>query len=111
MDIELVSELFTRTLDAGRILGEDASFLKQVETARGKLPPFEIGKQGRLQEWQQDYDDAEPGHRHSLTFGHFSRARRSIYEIRLNLPRQRVKHSRSALSMAAGKQVGRAHGW
>jgi alpha-L-fucosidase 2 len=64
MDIELVRELFTRTLDAGRILAEDASFLKQVEDARGKLPPFAIGKQGRLQEWQQDYDDAEPGHRH-----------------------------------------------
>jgi alpha-L-fucosidase 2 len=64
MDIEIVRELFTRTLDAGRILGEDASFLKQVETAHGKLPPFAIGRQGRLQEWQQDYDDAEPGHRH-----------------------------------------------
>ena len=64
MDIEIVRELFTRTLEAGRILGQDASFLKQIETARGKLPPFAIGRQGRLQEWQQDYDDAEPGHRH-----------------------------------------------
>ena len=64
MDIELVRELFTRTLAAGHILGEDESFLKQVETARSKLPPFAIGKQGRLQEWQQDYEDAEPGHRH-----------------------------------------------
>ena len=34
MDIEIVRELFTRTLDAGRILGEDAAFLKQVEDAR-----------------------------------------------------------------------------
>ena len=64
MDIELVRELFTRTLDAGRILGEDESFLKQIEAARSKLPPFSIGKQGQLQEWQQDYDEAEPGHRH-----------------------------------------------
>jgi alpha-L-fucosidase 2 len=64
MDIEILRELFTRTLDAGRILGQDPSFLKQVETARSKLPPFAIGRQGRLQEWQQDYDDAEPGHRH-----------------------------------------------
>lgn len=64
MDIELVRALFTRTLDAGRILGEDAAFLKQIENARSKLPPFQIGRQGRLQEWQHDYDDAEPGHRH-----------------------------------------------
>jgi alpha-L-fucosidase 2 len=64
MDIEIVRELFTRTLDAGRILGEDASFLKQVDEARSKLPPFEIGKFGQLQEWQRDYDEPEPGHRH-----------------------------------------------
>jgi alpha-L-fucosidase 2 len=64
MDIEIVRELFTRTLDAGRILGEDAAFLKQVEDARGKLPPFAIGKFGQLQEWQLDYDENEPGHRH-----------------------------------------------
>ena len=64
MDIEILRELFTRTLDAGRILGEDAAFLKQVENARAKLPPFAIGKLGQLQEWQRDYDEPEPGHRH-----------------------------------------------
>jgi alpha-L-fucosidase 2 len=64
MDIEIVRELFTRTIDAGHILGEDSDFLNQVEAARAKLPPFQIGKLGQLQEWQVDYDEAEPGHRH-----------------------------------------------
>jgi len=64
MDIEILRELFTRTLDTGKILGEDAAFLKQVEDARSKLPPFAIGKLGQLQEWQRDYDESEPGHRH-----------------------------------------------
>ena len=64
MDIEIVRELFTRTLDAGRILTQDAGFLKQVEQARAKLPAFAIGKAGQLQEWQKDYAEAEPGHRH-----------------------------------------------
>ncbi len=64
MDIEILRELFTRTLDAGKILDEDAAFLKQVEDARSKLPTFAIGKLGQLQEWQRDYDEAEPGHRH-----------------------------------------------
>ena len=64
MDIEIVRELFTRTLDAGRILGEDAEFLKQVENSLGKLPPFAVGQHGQLQEWQRDYEEAEPGHRH-----------------------------------------------
>ena len=64
MDIEILRELFTRTLDAGRILGEDDEFLQQIEKARGKLPPFQIGRYGQLQEWQQDYTENEPGHRH-----------------------------------------------
>jgi alpha-L-fucosidase 2 len=64
MDIEIVRELFTRTLDAGRILGEDPGFLKQVMEATDKLPSFAVGKHGQLQEWQQDYDEPEPGHRH-----------------------------------------------
>jgi alpha-L-fucosidase 2 len=64
MDIEIVRELFSRTLDAGRILGEEPAFLQQVEDAQKKLPPFAIGKFGQLQEWQRDYDEAEPGHRH-----------------------------------------------
>ena len=64
MDIEIVRELFSRTLDAGRILGEDQNFLKQVQAAKEKLPPFEVGKHGQLQEWQRDYDEPEPGHRH-----------------------------------------------
>ena len=64
MDIEIARELFTRTLQAGHILGEDPAFLKQVEDAQKKLPPFKVGKFGQLQEWQYDYDESEPGHRH-----------------------------------------------
>jgi alpha-L-fucosidase 2 len=64
MDIEIVRELFMRTLNAGGILGEDVEFLKQIKDSLGKLPPFEVGQHGQLQEWQRDYDEAEPGHRH-----------------------------------------------
>jgi alpha-L-fucosidase 2 len=64
MDIEILRELFTRTLQAGKLLQEDSEFLHQVEQARDKLPPFKIGKLGQLQEWQQDYDENDPGHRH-----------------------------------------------
>ncbi|HTM17613.1 MAG TPA: glycoside hydrolase family 95 protein, partial [Terracidiphilus sp.] len=64
MDIEIVRELFARTLDAGRILSEDPAFLNQIKSAMDKLPPFAVGKHGQLQEWQRDYDEPEPGHRH-----------------------------------------------
>lgn len=64
MDIEIVRELFTRTLDSGRLLHADPAFLKQVEEARAKLLPFQVGKLGQLQEWAQDYTEDAPGHRH-----------------------------------------------
>jgi alpha-L-fucosidase 2 len=64
MDIEIIRELFTRTLAAGHILNQEPAFLKQIEDARAKLPPFQVGKLGQLQEWQRDYDESAPGHRH-----------------------------------------------
>ena len=32
--------------------------------ARASLPALKIGKHGQLQEWLEDYDEPEPGHRH-----------------------------------------------
>ncbi|AFL89156.1 hypothetical protein Terro_2921 [Terriglobus roseus DSM 18391] len=64
MDIEIVRELFQRTMQAGTILGEDAAFLQQVRQASDRLPPFHVGSLGQLQEWQQDYQEDAPGHRH-----------------------------------------------
>lgn len=64
MDMEIVRELFTRTLDSGRVLHEDPAFLKQVQDARAKLLPFQVGKLGQLQEWPLDYTEDAPGHRH-----------------------------------------------
>ena len=29
-----------------------------------KLPPLKIGKHGQIQEWLEDYDEQDPGHRH-----------------------------------------------
>jgi alpha-L-fucosidase 2 len=46
------------------LLGVDVNFRNKVSAARNKLPRLKIGKHGQLQEWQEDYDDADPGHRH-----------------------------------------------
>ena len=64
MDVETVRELFERTIQASEILQMDPSFRAQVQAAQAKLPPFQIGHRGNLQEWPLDSDDAEPGHRH-----------------------------------------------
>ena len=64
MDTEIAHALFTRVLESARILGVDEEFGKRVEVARSRLVPFRIGKHGQLQEWMEDYDEPEPGHRH-----------------------------------------------
>jgi len=64
MDTEITRALFTRVLQAGELLGQDAAFRRQVGMARDRLPPFKVGKHGQLQEWLEDLEEADPGHRH-----------------------------------------------
>ena len=64
MDTEIAYALFSRVLESEQVLGVDEAFGKRVSAARARLTPFRIGKHGQLQEWLEDYDEAEPGHRH-----------------------------------------------
>jgi alpha-L-fucosidase 2 len=64
MDTEIARALFTRVIQAGEILGVDAAFRREVSQARDRLPPFKVGKHGQLQEWLDDLEEADPGHRH-----------------------------------------------
>ena len=64
MDHEIARALFRTVVRSAEILGVDAEFVSRVRHAERKLPPFQIGKHGQLQEWMQDYDEPEPGHRH-----------------------------------------------
>ncbi len=41
-----------------------ADFIKQVEKACSGLKPTQIGSDGRILEWQEEYEEWEPGHRH-----------------------------------------------
>jgi alpha-L-fucosidase 2 len=64
MDTEIAYALFGRTMQASEILGVDETFRKQLESARARLAPLKIGRYGQLQEWLEDYDERDPGHRH-----------------------------------------------
>jgi alpha-L-fucosidase 2 len=64
MDFGIIRELFGDTLKAAEVLGEDAAFRERLQIALGRLPPYQVGKHGQLQEWLSDFDEAEPGHRH-----------------------------------------------
>ncbi len=64
MDLALIRELFGNCIEAARILGADAGFAAQLESARRRLPPYQIGRYGQLQEWSRDFEERTPGQRH-----------------------------------------------
>jgi alpha-L-fucosidase 2 len=64
MDTEIIRAIFDRVSRSSKILGIDDALRAQVEAAAKRLPPFKVGKTGALQEWNEDYDETEPGHRH-----------------------------------------------
>ena len=64
MDTQIAHLLFSRVISASEILKIDPEFRRRVIDARSKLAPLKIGKHGQIQEWLEDYDEQEPGHRH-----------------------------------------------
>jgi alpha-L-fucosidase 2 len=64
MDTQIAHALFTHVIDASEILGIEPAFRRRLSEARAKLPPIKIGKHGQIQEWLEDYDEQDPGHRH-----------------------------------------------
>lgn len=64
MDNQLIRELFRNTMQAADILKIDDDFSVKLADASDKLPPNQIGSDGRLMEWLEEYEEAEPQHRH-----------------------------------------------
>jgi alpha-L-fucosidase 2 len=64
MDFGIIRELFGGCLRAAEVLGQDPEFRERLRRALDRLPPYQVGKHGQLQEWLKDFDEAEPGHRH-----------------------------------------------
>ncbi|HTJ52257.1 MAG TPA: glycoside hydrolase family 95 protein, partial [Cyclobacteriaceae bacterium] len=72
MDMSIMRDLFSNLIQASEKLGVDEEFRKVLIDKRAKLLPLQIGKKGNLQEWSEDWDDAEVTHRHiSHLFGLF----------------------------------------
>lgn len=64
MDQILVRELFEFCLMSAELLDRDEDFQRVLQEAISMLPPLQIGKKGQLQEWLEDYEEAQPEHRH-----------------------------------------------
>lgn len=63
-DRALVTSLADSCLTAGRILGDDSSFLTELHAMRDRIAPVEIAPDGRILEWDKPYPEPYPYHRH-----------------------------------------------
>ena len=65
MDQQVIQEVFINYLKACQELGETNELMRKIEVQLAQLRPgFVIGSDGRILEWDREYDEPEPGHRH-----------------------------------------------
>ena len=62
--MQILTDLFGYYAQACEVLGLDEKYAKKVLAARARLVPPQIGKDGTLQEWTEDYGQLEDKHRH-----------------------------------------------
>ncbi len=71
MDVAIMRELFPHCIEASRILGVDADFRAKLEDALTKIPPYQIGNSGFVQEWIEDWKTGPQGHNVSPNFAFY----------------------------------------
>ncbi|MBE6653461.1 MAG: glycoside hydrolase family 95 protein [Ruminococcaceae bacterium] len=64
MDIELTAELLQSAIECAEILGEDSALIAKWQDMLNRLPALTIDSIGRLNEWDTERVEVEPGHRH-----------------------------------------------
>ncbi len=71
MNIGIIKDLFPHCIEAGKILNIDREFGEKLSEALEKIPPYQIGKDGLLQVWIEDWRRGNEGHNMSANFGFF----------------------------------------
>ncbi|MDE6407761.1 MAG: glycoside hydrolase family 95 protein, partial [Anaeroplasmataceae bacterium] len=64
MDDEIIYDVFTKTIQMNQILHQHEDINQSLKEALSCLYPFTKSQYGTLREWHEDYEEAEPGHRH-----------------------------------------------
>ena len=65
MDQQVINEVFTNYILASEILNQSNELLIKIKKQLKQLRPgFQVGTDGRILEWDQEYIEFEPGHRH-----------------------------------------------
>ena len=63
-DQEVLHELFTNVLEASKILKDNNSLLPKIGIALNNLASPQIGSDGRIMEWSEEFKETEIRHRH-----------------------------------------------
>ncbi|HEY0682043.1 MAG TPA: glycoside hydrolase family 95 protein [Steroidobacter sp.] len=109
MDNQILRDLFANTAQAAKILGRDADFITKLEATRKRLPPDQIGAQGHLQEWLEDWDANVPDihHRHvSHLYGLYPSG-----QISVDHTPQLANAARKTLEIRGDEATGWGIGW
>jgi alpha-L-fucosidase 2 len=64
VDTHIINGLFNNFIHAAQILNVDSDLVIKVKETQKQLPPLKVAPNGTLQEWIEDYEEVEPGHRH-----------------------------------------------
>ncbi|MEO5789377.1 glycoside hydrolase family 95 protein, partial [Gelidibacter sp.] len=63
-DQQVIWHLFKNYIDASTALNINDQFLTKIKAAQKELSQPKIGSDGRLMEWNEEFEEVEPGHRH-----------------------------------------------
>ncbi|MGQ1786142.1 glycoside hydrolase family 95 protein [Saccharicrinis sp. GN24d3] len=64
MDRAIILELYRNCIKSAEILGIEDAFIDTLKSQVTKIPPLQIGSDGRLMEWMEELEEPYPGHRH-----------------------------------------------
>ena len=64
MDIEIIYDVFTACIEINKIIGSEPELTDIIKEKLPKVPRPEVGSKGQLLEWDKEYGEVDPGHRH-----------------------------------------------
>ncbi len=71
MNLGMIRDLFPHVIEAEKILNMDKEFGDKLAEALQKIPPYQIGNDGLLQVWIEDWKRGSEGHNMSANFGFY----------------------------------------
>ena len=113
-DIQLIRELFKACIKMGNLLNEDKKYTARLQSVLKDLPPTMVSpRYGIIQEWIEDYEEVEPGHRHmSQLFGLYpgseiTPASKALFEAASKTVERRQEYAR----LGQGSSPGWSKAW